>query len=519
MIAPSGSRPSRQSTVHACMNQPSANDLFAAVDLGSNSFHMVLARREGPQLVVMDRLKEMVRLAAGLDEHRYLSPDARERALACVQRFGQRLVDIPGRNIRVVGTSALRQARDADSFIAAAETALDHRIEIVSGMEEARLIYLGVAHSLAPNGRRLVLDIGGGSTEFIVGDGFEPMHKASLHMGCVGHSQRFFADGRISRKRFDRAVLDARVRIEPIEQRFREVEWREAIGASGTIKAVAATLREAGWSRDSITFDGLEHLRAAMLGTRHLDDLELPGLKAERRPVFPGGVAILHAAFQALGIREMRVSEGAMREGLLHDLPGRLTHADIRGASVERLAGRFHVDRDHAGRVQATASRLLASVAHAWSLDEEAAWLLRWAATLHEVGLDIGYGSYHKHSAYIVEHTDLAGFSRDEQRRLATLLQLHRRKFNRQVFDGFDEAESRTLARLAVLLRIAVVLHRARSPRPLPEVEATVEGARIRLRFANQWLARNALTRADLDEEARLLKPAGFHLELADDNA
>lgn len=498
------------------MTHSNGSDLFAAVDLGSNSFHMVLARREGPNLVVMDRMREMVRLAAGLDEHRYLSADARERALACLQRFGQRLVDIPARNIRAVGTSALRQARDAEQFIAAAETALDHRIEVVSGMEEARLIYLGVAHSLAPSGRRLVMDIGGGSTEFIVGEGFEPLHKASLHMGCVGHSQQFFADGKMSRKRFDRAELAARVHIEPIEQRFRSMEWREAIGASGTIKAVAAAIRAAGWSRDAITAEGLAELRKALISARRIEYVDLDGVKAERLPVFPGGVAVLHAAFQALGIREMRVSEGAMREGLLHDLPGRVDHEDVRGASVDRLAERFHVDTAHAARVQTTAIRLFDNVRSAWHLDDEGAWLLRWAAKLHEIGLDISYGSYHKHGAYIVAHTDLAGFSRDEQRQLSVLVQLHRRKFTRQIFTGFSEAETRTLARLAVLLRIAIVLHRSRSERPQPEIRAVAEGATLRLVFADQWLAQNTLMRVDLEEEARLLATAGFRLELED---
>lgn len=492
------------------------HDTFAAIDLGSNSFHMILARRDGPELVIIDRLKDMVRLAAGLDNQRYLAPEARERALACLERFGQRLVDVPTRNIRAVGTSALRQARDADQFLAAAEAALDHRIEIVSGMEEARLIYLGVAHSLAPNGRRLVIDIGGGSTEFIVGEGFDSLHKASLHMGCVGHSSEFFADGRISRKRFERAELAAQSEIEPIEQRFRELAWREAIGASGTIKAVGAAIREAGWSRDSITADGLARLRQSLIGAGHVDAVRYSGVKAERQPVFPGGVAILNAAFRALGITEMRVSEGAMREGLLHDLPGRIAHADIRDASIERLAERFHADARQAERVRRTAAHLLADVAEAWQLGDEDAWLLAWAARVHEVGMDIGYDGYHKHGAYIVQHTDLAGFSRDEQTQLAALIQLHRRKFNRQLFAGFSEAETRSLARVAVLLRLAVILHRSRSPEPLPPLTARAAGGRLQLTFAERWLARNALTRADLEAEGRLLHDAGFRLEVAD---
>lgn len=495
------------------MDVTRGSDLFAAVDLGSNSFHMILARREGADLVIVDRLREMVRLAAGLDADRLLSSDARERALACLHRFRQRLLDIPGRNIRVVGTSALRQARDADEFVAAAEAALDHRIEIVSGMEEARLIYLGVAHSLAPDGRRLVIDIGGGSTEFIVGKGFDPLHKASLHMGCVGHSREFFADGRMTRKRFARAELAARVHIEPIEQHFRELDWQEAIGASGTIRAVAAAIRNAGWGRGSITADGLDHLRDTLIDARRIERIDLDGVKAERRPVFPGGVAILRAAFSALGIRQLRVADGAMREGLLHDLRGRMEDDDTRGASVERLAERFHADLLQAGRVQESACRLCEQVRASWELDEEAVRLLRWAATLHEIGLDIGYGSYHKHGAYIVVNTDLAGFSRDEQRQLGMLVRLHRRKFNPGVLRGLDEAESRVLARLAVLLRIAVVLHRGRSPRPLPRIDAEAQGSRLRLRFPGRWLADHALTRADLEEEVQLLRAAGFQLD------
>jgi len=501
------------------MTEPSQTDLFAAVDLGSNSFHMVLARCDGPDLIVIDRLREMVRLAAGLDADRYLSAVAQERALACLERFGQRLADLPASNIRAVGTSALRQARNAEQFIAAAEAALDHGIEIVSGMEEARLIYLGVAHSLAPDGRRLVIDIGGGSTEFIVGEATEPLHKASLHMGCVGHSQDHFADGRISRKRFERAELAARLQIEPIEQRFRSLAWREAIGSSGTIKAAGAAIRAAGWNRDRITADGLARLRQRLIDFGHVDAIDLDAIKPERRAVFAGGVAILKAAFDALGIDAMRISEGAMREGLLHDLPGRIEHADIRDASVERLAERFHVEHDHAERVRATAEHLLGQVRRDWGLDREAGWLLRWAALLHEIGMDIGYSAYHKHGAYIIANTDLAGFSQGEQERLAALVRLQRRKFGQSALTGFDGDEARLVARLAILLRIAVVVHRGRAPLTLPRIDIAASGARVQLAFGDRWLARHALVAADLAEEGRLLRAAGFDLAAADATA
>ncbi|WP_070989270.1 Ppx/GppA phosphatase family protein [Halofilum ochraceum] len=489
-------------------------DTFAALDLGSNSFHLVIARRESNgSLVVVDRLREMVRLAAGLDADNHLSADARERALDCLAKIGERLREIPARNVRVVGTNTLRKARDSGDFIRAAEAALNHRIEIVSGMEEARLIYLGVSHSLAQDGRRLVIDIGGGSTEFIVGEGLEPLHKASLHIGCVGHSHAWFADGKLTRKAFDRSEMAARIEIEPIESRFRDLAWEAALGASGTIKAVATTLKESGWTDGTITRDGLEGLRKSMLKAGSIDRLELPGVKPERHPVFPGGVAILRAAMESLGIEEMRVADGAMREGILVDLPGRLDHVDPRAASVERLAARFHADPAQAERVLAVAAELFDQARGAWALDDEAGWLLQWAARLHEIGLDIAHSSCHKHAAYIAANTDLAGFARAEQLQLATLIRAWRRKFPVGQFAAFGEEDGERLARLAVLLRIAAVLHRGRRATPLPPIGIEVDGTDVHLRFPPGWLAEHPLTRADLAEEAGLLKNGGFTLD------
>lgn len=492
-------------------------DTFAAVDLGSNSFHLLIARREpGGSLVVVDRLREMVRLAAGLGDDRCISPEARARALACLRRFGQRLREVPRHNVRAVGTDTLRRARDAQAFIDAAAGALDHSVEIVSGMEEARLIYLGVAHDLAQEGPRLVMDIGGGSTELIVGAGTEPTYKASLDMGCVGHSERFFAGGRITGEAFDAAELAARVEIEPFESRLRTAGWCAAVGASGTIRAVAAALREAGWTDGRITMEGLERLRAGLVDTGRVERMRLPGVRPERYPVFPGGVAILCAAFDALGIDAMRVSDGALREGLLLDLIGRVEHADVRAASVERLGTRFHADADQAARVGATACHLFHEVAGPWGLDDDTGWLLRWAARLHEIGLDIAHPAYHRHGAYIVDHTDLAGFSREEQRRLAALVRAHRRKFPGERLRGLDTPRAPRLARAAVLLRLAVLLHRGRSDTPLPDVSLAVDGPRIRLVFPRGWLGDHPLTRADLAEEKACLEAAGFELDVDD---
>jgi len=489
-------------------------ETFAALDLGSNSFHLVIARREpNGALVVVDRLREMVRLAAGLDADNHLSADARERALDCLAKIGERLRDIPARNVRVVGTNTLRKARDSGDFIRAAEAALNHRIEIVSGMEEARLIYLGVTYSLAQDGRRLVLDIGGGSTEFIVGEGMEPLHKASLHVGCVGHSQAYFPDGRLTRKAFERAELAARIEIEPIESRFRDLAWEAALGASGTIKAVATTLKESGRTDGTITREGLDGLRKSMIKAGSIDRLDLPGVKAERHPVFPGGFAILSAAIDSLGVEEMRVADGAMREGILMDLPGRLEHVDPRAASVERLAARFHADPAQAERVVAVADQLFDQAREPWALDDEAGWLLQWAARLHEIGLDIAHSSCHKHAAYIAANTDLAGFAHAEQLQLATLIRAWRRKFPAGQFAAFGKADGNRLARLAVLLRIAAVLHRGRRATPLPPIGIEVDGTRVHLHFPPGWLDEHPLTRADLDDEAGLLKAGGFTLD------
>jgi exopolyphosphatase/guanosine-5'-triphosphate,3'-diphosphate pyrophosphatase len=488
----------------------SHKDTFAAVDLGSNSFHMVIARREPDgSMVVIDRLKEMVRLAAGLDDQRRLDAAARERALDCLRQFGQRLRELPQSNVRVIGTNTLRTARNADEFIDAAQEVLDHPVEVVSGMEEARLIYTGVTHSLAQEGRRLVIDIGGGSTEFIIGDGPEPLHKSSLKMGCVSLSRQHFGDGRITRKAFDAAELAAAVELEPIVATLRELGWAASIGTSGTIRAVGSTIREMDWGRDCITPRGLKRLRKALVDAGHVDKIDLKGVKPERYPVFPGGVAVLRAAFEALGIEEMRVSDGAMREGMLLDLPGRLQHADAREGAVRRLAERFHADATQARRVRGTLEFLHEQAREAWALDDESRWLLRWAADLHEIGLDIAHNSYHKHGAYIVANTDLAGFAREEQLQLATLVRSHRRRIAPECFGAIGQDR---LLRMIVLLRLAVLLHRNRSPEPLPEMSLRVSERKVRLTFPEIDIASHPLTGADLAREAEYLASAGFTL-------
>ncbi len=486
------------------------------MDLGSNSFHMVVARVEQGHVHVVDRLKERVGLAAGLDDNGDLTPEAQRRALACLARFGQRLRDMPARNVRAVGTNALRRACNVRQFLARAEPVLGHAIEVIPGREEARLIYLGVAHARQDDpGRRLVVDIGGGSTECIIGRRFEPIVTDSLDMGCVTMSLRHFVDGRITRKSMQRAQVAARLELRPIRRRYRRLGWSVCLGSSGTILAVEQILRESGWSDHGVTRKGLRRLRDAMIDAGRSDRIELPGLDAERATVLPGGVAILSAVVEGLKITRVLPSSGALREGVVHDLLGRFGHEDARDRSIRRFARRHGADAAQAARVEATAAKLLRGVAGDWHLNgHEHRKFLAWAAQVHESGLSIAYSGHHRHGAYLVANSDLPGFARDDQTALATLVLGHRRKLQREAFDGLPGDSSRRLLRLCVLLRIAVLLHRSRTDRRAPSLQLRAHEDGLDARFPDGWLDRHPLTRADLDEERTLLADAGFQLRI-----
>lgn len=497
------------------MTDSASPETVAAVDLGSNSFHMIVARVDNGHVHVVDRLKEMVRLGGGLDHKGRLTEEAMDRALACLERFGQRVRSLPRSCVRAVGTNTLRLARNADKFLPLAEEALGHPIEIIAGREEARLIYIGVAHSLASgDGRRLVVDIGGGSTELIVGEGFEPIERESLHMGCVSMTQQFFADGLITRERWEAAITAAMLEIQPIRRRYRGLNWGEAIGASGTILAVEKVLRENGWTRHGISPRGLATLRDLLVKQGRIDLLSVPGLSGDRAPVFVGGAAVLAGVFEGLGIKQMEVSDGALREGAIYDLIGRIRHQDVRDHTVDRLQRRFDVDVEHAGRVRRTALALFDQTQAGWQLDAEARDLLGWAAGLHELGLSIAHTQYHKHGAYLLEHADLPGFSRRSQEALAALVRLHRRKANKSVLGEFRKARRVVLLRLTVLLRLAVLFNRSRDDQAVLPVALEPRPDGLVLRFAEGELDRQPLTRADLANEAEVLE-RGLDFRLA----
>ncbi len=480
---------------------------FAALDLGSNSFHLVIAENRDGRLQVIDKLKEMVRLAAGLNKQQQLDPLVAQRALDCLSRFGQRLQNIPSENIRVVGTNTLRRIRHGKDFMQDAQQALGQDIEVVSGQEEARLIYLGVSHALEDsNDQRLVIDIGGGSTELILGQQFNPQKLESLFMGCVTYSRRFFAAGRVKKNAMQLAKLQALHELEPIQGQFRRPNWETAIGASGTILAVRDVLQANGWSQQSITYEGLTKLFETLAKAKDSGSVKLEGLAEERHSVFPGGVAILTAIFEALKIKTMLVSSGALREGLLFDLLGRTTSEDIRENSVQDLISRYQIDARHANRVVETACKLFGALAKPLGLSKTRHLpLLRWAALLHEIGMDVSHRQYHKHGGYLIKHMDLAGFSHTTQDHLALLVRAHRRKFPLAEFEIVTPKDRPALILLATLLRLSVVLHRNRSRHSLPGVEVQAGEATLTCLFPPGWLDQHPLTRLDLDQEAEFL--------------
>ena len=488
----------------------------AGIDLGSNSFHMIVARVDAEQLVLVDRMRERVRLAAGLDAARNLSPEAMERALTCLTRFGERVRELPLGAVRAAGTNTLRQAKNSATFLERARQALGHPIEIIAGREEARLIYLGVSHSV-PNdsGKRLVIDIGGGSTECILGEAFEPIATESLFMGCVSWSNRFFPKGALDRDAFRRAETAAMLELQSIAQRYRALTWQAAYGSSGTALAIAELLEKNGWWERGVTRKGLKKLRAALCDAGHVSRIQLPALDPERAPVLPGGLAILMAAFKSLGIESMSPASGALREGLLYDLLGRIRHEDVRERSIRSLAARFRVDLEQAARVERTALFCLEQAASGWALDRgEATKYLTWAARLHEIGLDIAHTGYHKHGAYIAENADMPGFSKSEQQVLSFIIHAHRRKVPLEMLLGMPLEQREFTLRTSVLFRVACCLHRSRSTEALPDFELVTNKHNVRLRFPQAWFQNTPLTRADLDEDRERLQTAGILLEV-----
>ncbi|MBU0946947.1 MAG: exopolyphosphatase [Proteobacteria bacterium] len=495
-------------------NQQQPQQHLAAIDLGSNSFHMVVARIEDGHIHILDKLKEMVRLGDGLDNNGRLSQEARTRALSCLDRFGERVRNLPQGSVAAVGTNTLRQAKDSRLFLQHASEVLGHPIAVIGGKEEARLVYLGVSHSLvAEDGKRFVMDIGGGSTELIIGENFEPLHLRSLDMGCVSMSREFFQHGKLDKKSWEKAGIAAHLELRPVRGYFKEVGWSSATGASGTIKAVANIVNALGLEAYTITLDSLYQVRDRMIKAGELKNLDLPGLKSDRQPVFAGGLAILIATFEALKIKRMQVSEGALREGLLYERLGRIQSEDTRLKTVTSVQQRFQISQNHARRVSKTAHRLLTACEKNWKLRLEDAELLHWASSLHEIGLAVSLNGYHKHGAYLLDNADLPGFSFEEQDWMSVLVRCHRRKISKKLFKELPDKNRQTALRLAILLRLATLLHRSRKDETAIIENIVANENSLTLHFAKDELIKHPLQLASLEQEANYLKIVDFELK------
>jgi exopolyphosphatase / guanosine-5'-triphosphate,3'-diphosphate pyrophosphatase len=490
---------------------------IAAVDLGSNSFRLEIGRYDHGQIHRTEYLKETVRLGNGLDEDRNLTPEAMQRGWDCLARFGERLAGFRRGQVRAVATQTLREARNRDAFLARAHEALGFPIDVVSGREEARLIYQGVAHLLPQSDeRRLVVDIGGRSTELILGRAFDAQVMESYRVGSVAWSMKYFPDGLFTRQAFEAAEIAAKAVLDEALSIYRPDTWDMAYGSSGTIGAVGDVLSAAGWAPGVVTREGLDWLLERLLKAQSADRLRLDGMKDDRRPVIGGGVSVLRAVFELLAISQMHAADGALRHGVLYDLLER-EHGDtdLRSASVQRLATKFHVDAGQAQRVAQLAVALFGQL-QAGSTEpaeerERQQRKLDWAAQLHEIGSHISHNYYHKHGAYILDNTDAPGFALPELHRLSQLVLGHRGKLRKLDVDFSDAVFVQQL----LALRLAVLLCHARRDPDVQGLRLASAGRGFTLSWREGWAESYPQSAYLLREEAQAWQKTPWTLGVA----
>ncbi|WP_367987143.1 exopolyphosphatase [Vibrio sp. NTOU-M3] len=497
------------------MNKPKPTRDIAAIDLGSNSFHMVVAKVVDKHLQLVSRHKQRVRLASGLDSQKNLDHAAIERGVECLSMFAERLRGFDRDNVRIAATHTLRQANNAHIFLQRAREVLPFPIEIIPGTEEARLIFLGVAHTQPESNSKLVIDIGGGSTELIIGQGFNANLVHSKPMGCVSFTHRFFADGKPSFENLNHAMIAAEQKLESIAYRYQKQGWDIAFGASGTIKAIREVLTGLGFEDGLITSDRLTLLRQEIQQWPHIDEIKLTGLSAERKPVFAAGVAILSAIFHSLSIKELHFSEGALREGVLYEMEAGFKRSDIRMRTTESLAQKHLVDVDHATKIKTQAREFLLQTHQTLGISQNSQLfdLLEWSALLHEVGLSISLQAFHRHSAYILRHTNMPGFNREQQRVLSTLVRFQRKALKLHEMDTFSLFEKQQIISLIRILRLSILLHGQRTKEALPQITLQIDDEKWTLTSQDsQWLSDNKLLYADLKTEREYWKSVGWVL-------
>ena len=485
-------------------NSTSKPQELAAIDLGSNSFHMVIARVVDGAMQVLSRLKQRVHLADGLNNKNVLSEEAMQRGLDCLALFAERLQGFDASNVTIVATHTLRQAVNAGDFLKRAAKIIPYPIEVISGNEEARLIFMGVEHTQPEKGRKLVIDIGGGSTEMVIGEDFEPTLVESRRMGCVSFANIYFSGGNISKESFHRARLAAAHKLENLAWQYRLTGWQYALGASGTIKAICEILEAMGEKDKLITPERLDKLQSEVLKYKSFQALSLPGLSEDRRNVFVPGLAILCGIFDALAIRELRFSDGALRDGVLYEMEGRFRHQDIRSRTAQSLANHYAIDSEQARRVLETTEYLFKQWNQQNSKLEnpQLTALMKWAALLHEVGLSINQSAMQRHSAYILQHSDLPGFNQDQQTVLATLVRFQRKAIKMDDIPRLMLFKRKQFLPLVFLLRLGVLLNNQRQATTRPEyLKLHTDDGHWTLTFPANYFDQNTLVQLDLERE------------------
>lgn len=487
--------------------------LYAAVDLGSNSFHMVIVRVVAGSVYIIGKVKQKVRLAAGLDENMVLDQQSLERGWKCLETFAERLQDIPLSNIKIVGTATLRLAANSEVFIKKAEQILNHKLNVIDGEEEARQIYLGVAYTSANQGNSLVIDIGGASTEVIVGNDMTPIHLVSMNMGCVTFKERFFTDGNISKENFELAIQEAKSLLEPIKNDFINFDWQQCLGASGTPQAITEILVTQGIS-DSIRIDYLHNLKQQCIDCTTIDLLQIDGLTESRRAIFPSGLAILIALFEQLNIQEMQISGGALREGLIYGMLDNMQQNDRRLQTLKQCIERFHIDPEHANRVKGIVLGLFKQVQNQMVLGKvDCEAMLMASAMLHETGLHIEYKLHHEHGAYILSHLPMVGYTQQQRAGIKTLVQCHRQEIKLSLFDSFHPEVRQALLVLVRVLRLSCLLSIRRKDNMLADFTLIATDEKWTLTFPEGWLKSHPLIDAELANEKWQQYKVGWMLE------
>ena len=496
-----------------------ADNTFAAIDLGSNSFHMAVASTTDSHMQMIDKLRQPVRLGAGLDSNNNITTETMNRALECLSMFRERLKDVPINQIRAVGTNTLRRAGNADEFNDAALDALGVPVEIIAGREEARLIYTGVTYGIRDNKKRLVIDIGGGSTEFIAGIGSEANIVESISIGCVSANTCWFkADLPNSKKlgkQFEKSIASSRLETDVIVPDYLKHGWDICIGSSGTIKATERIIQSFYPDEIGISAERLQALIEKIIkkGPEVLN--QVASISDDRREVILGGLSVVKATFDALNIKRMQVSHSALREGVIVDLAGHSANDNVRRNAVNNMQQRFRIDTEQAARVFATAERLFKHAAKNWTLDKKRdRAALRSASHLHEVGLSVAHEQYHKHGDYLLSNADMLGFSRNDQRFIAALVRNHRKKIDTTVTDSMKKSEQSRYYKLLILLRLASLFHRTRNSAQTPEVSADFSDNSINLNIPHDWLNKHPLTYAYIEDEIDKLASIGYQLTL-----